>query len=177
MTWDPASVVAAVFVLCSFALCGYLLAVFRRVEAELEAVRRAQPAAEELAATRALIEQVAGEIARIAGEIADDREEAEAARRSTAEWRLALAGRIDALEAARQAAVSAEPPKPEAAVSEPPAPKPARALPFGERGRKVRALYEQGRSLGEISREVALSGGEVELILGLDRRLNEIGEG
>jgi hypothetical protein len=189
MAWDLTVTLAALLVAANLVVGTYLLVLFRGLRVELERLREAQPASEEIEATRTLLEQVALEIGRVAGEIEASAEESE-------ERRLLLVERIDAL-TERLASLESKPsqaplpapeshadgqaaPEPEptvveeAAVPAPPqeADVPARAL-FRKKGERVRALHEQGKSLADIARETKLSGGEVELILGLGERLGE----
>jgi hypothetical protein len=211
MAWQLTDTLVALLVGANFGLCLYLVGLFRRVRADLAALQGAQPASEEIEATRTLLEQVAVEIGRVAEDLRGSSEESEVRGRALAERLEELAARVDRLEAApaqtaQAVEVSPEPPEAETAppTSATPEPGPTVDAPPAEAGDRVdrvpsppvvgrgeggprdafrkrsdraRELYAQGKSVNEIAREMRLSGGAVELILGVGERLEASAQG
>ncbi len=198
MAWDITDTLVALLVGANFALCVYLVCLFRRVRVDLGSLQDAQPAGEELEATRALLEQVAVEIGRVADDLRADAEETEAREHALVERLDGLAERIRKLEGPPiqptlplcepeklPAAESETAPAPaESTAAEPnrdgPVPAAGRAAArasFHKRSDRARELHAQGKSVAEIAREMRLSGGAVELILGVGQQIEASGAG
>lgn len=206
MAWQLTDTIVALLVGANSGLCLYLAGLFRRVRADLAALQGAQPAPEEIEATRTLLEQVAVEIGRVADDLRSASEESEIRGRALAERLEALADRVECLETAPALAPSAVTPvEPAEAVATAPPTTPELPLAvdpsasdeptgasdeaaatragggaregFRKRSDRARELHAQGKSVSEIAREMRLSGGAVELILGVGDQLEASSQG
>ncbi len=162
----------------NFGLCLYLVWLFGRIREGLAQAEEVGAAAERTDSASELIARVAAEIERVAEEVSSDFEESDG--RLTALERLIeehlAAERRPSPDGAPAAAdgASGEPDDdvPEDAAADAGAAAETRRDALGERGRRVRELRAKGKSLEVIARDLGLSGGEVECILGLADRLD-----
>jgi len=160
----------------NFALGLYLAWLFLRLRQELSAGRPEEPAREaESEAIEELLARVAGEIEQAAGEMSAHYADVDGRLVAFEEKLQSIAGDVDSLRAelrARPRPVEPDEDGSDAGVPEADRAGGGAAESFRQRHVEVDRLLAEGRSVPEIARLVRMSEGEVELVVGLRKRLS-----